>query len=144
MSEQIVLYGTPACGMVPRVFEVLDRFQASYQYVDISQDAGARERVIEINNGFASVPTLEFPDGSILTEPSQRELEEKLAALGLEAPSLSWSQRLAPFLESPLLRIVALGLALLGLVVGEIWLLALGLAVLILSLAFGWWRKRNL
>ena len=142
MSD-IVLYGSPVCGMVPRVLEVLNRAQASYQYVDISKDAEARERVREINSGFESVPTLEFPDGSTLTEPTLQELEQKLAALGLEIPTSSWSHWLVPLLVSPVLRIVALGSALVGLVVGEAWLLVLGLTVLVLSLAVGWWHKRT-
>ena len=143
MLEKTVVYGTPVCGMVPQVFSVLDRAQAPYQYVDISKDAEARQRVREINDGFESVPTLEFPDGSTLTEPSLRELETKLADLGLVAPPLSWSDRLALLLESQVLRFVALGLALIGFVARVPWLLIAGLVVLVLSLVVGWWRKRH-
>ena len=105
--SKIVLYGTPVCGMVPQVFSVLDRVQVPYQYVDIAKDAGARQRVREINEGLESVPTLEFPDGSTLTEPLQRELEIKLTDLGFKAPPPSWTDRLALLLESQVLRIVA-------------------------------------
>ena len=86
MSEKIMVYGSPVCGMVPPVRGVLDRAGASYEYVDISRDDVARQRVREINEGIESVPTLEFPDGDTLTEPSLRELEEKLAALCRPAP----------------------------------------------------------
>lgn len=143
MSEKILLYGTPICGMVPPVRRVLDRATASYQYIDISSDAEARRRVQEINEGLESVPTLEFPDGSTLTEPSLRQLEEKLATMGLQAPPLTWSHRLALLLESHVLRIVAIGLALVGLLSRQPWLLVFGLAILILSLGIGWWRKRK-
>lgn len=143
MSEKIMVYGTPMCGMVPPVRAMLDRAGAPYEYVDISRDAEARRRVLEVNEGLESVPTLEFPDGSSLTEPALSELEEKLAALGLQARPLTWSHRLALLLESPALRVVAIGLALVGLLVREPWLLILGAAILVLSLVVGLWRKRK-
>ena len=67
MSEKIMLYGTPLCGMVPPVRGVLDRAGASYEYIDISQDDVARQRVREINEGLESVPTLEFRFPDICT-----------------------------------------------------------------------------
>jgi mycoredoxin len=142
MSEKIMFYGTPVCGMVPGVRGVLDRAGASYEYVDISRDDEARQRVREINEGLESVPTLEFPDGSTLTEPALRELEEKLAALGLQARPPTWSDRLALLLESPVLLVVAIGLALVGLLGRQPWLIVFGLAILVLSLVAGWWRRR--
>jgi mycoredoxin len=143
MSDKIMFYGTPVCGMVPPVRGVLDRAGASYEYVDISRDAEARQRVREINRGVESVPTLEFPDGDTLTEPSLRELEEKLAALGLEARPQSSSDRLALLLESPVLLVVAIGLALVGLLGREPWLVILGIVIVVLSLVAGWRRKRK-
>jgi mycoredoxin len=143
MSDKIMFYGTPVCGMVPPVRGVLDRAGASYEYVDISRDTEARQRVREINKGVESVPTLEFPDGDTLTEPSLRELEEKLAALGLEAHSQTSSNRLAPLLESPVLLVVAIGLALVGLLGREPWLVILGIVIVALSLVAGWLRKRK-
>jgi mycoredoxin len=34
--------------------------------------------VERINKGFKSVPTIVFPDGTVLVEPSNAELEKKL------------------------------------------------------------------
>jgi mycoredoxin len=34
--------------------------------------------VVKINKGNRSVPTIVFPDGSVLVEPSNAELEKKL------------------------------------------------------------------
>ena len=107
MSEKIMFYGSPVCGMVPPVRSVLERSDASYEYVDISRDDVARQRVREINEGLESVPTLEFPDGDTLTEPSLRELEEKLAALGLQARPQTRSDRMALMLESPAILVLA-------------------------------------
>ena len=68
--------------MVPPVRGVLQRAQVEYDYVNIMEDAVGAAHVKEINNGNASVPTLVFPDGSTLTEPSTAVLQKKLAALG--------------------------------------------------------------
>ncbi len=144
MSKKIVLYGTPFCGMVPPVRSVLDRADADYQYVDISRNVEARRRVREINEGLESVPTLEFPDGSTLTEPALRELEEKLTALGLQVRPQVWSDQLALLLESQALRIVAVSLAIVGLLGRKFWLLILGLAILVVSLVASWRRRGTL
>ncbi len=143
MAETIVLYGSPNCGFVPSVRNMLEGTGASYQYIDISRDAEARRRVKEINGGFESVPTIEFPDGSTLTEPTARELAEKLATLGLQARPPSWGHRLALLLESPALRIAAISLGLVGLLFRTYWLFILGAAILALSLVIGWWRRRR-
>jgi mycoredoxin len=55
------------------------------QQISIDGDPEARSQVMTINNGYASVPTLIFPDGTTLTEPSFRQLRTKL---GLEQTSL--------------------------------------------------------
>ena len=83
-DEKLIMYGTPTCPMVPPVRGVLNRAQVEFDYVNIMEDATGSARVKEINNGNASVPTLVFPDGSTLTEPSTAVLRQKLEALGYE------------------------------------------------------------
>lgn len=82
MPQEIILYGTPVCPMLPPVIGLLKQAQIPYRYVNIHQDSAARARVREINHGYESVPTLEFPDGSTLTEPSTRALKARLEAEG--------------------------------------------------------------
>lgn len=89
MSEKIVLYGHPACPMLPPVWAMLKQAKVDFDYVNIHQDETGRQRVLEINSGYASVPTLVFPDGTTLTEPSAAKLREKLRKLGYEVPLLS-------------------------------------------------------
>jgi len=86
MSEKIIVYGTPVCPMVPPVRGMLSQSHVDYDYIDISKDSPSRERVRQINSGNESVPTIEFPDGTTLTEPSMGELERKLKTLGYEVP----------------------------------------------------------
>lgn len=81
MADKIILYGRRYCGQVYNTKKKFDEEGIDYEYIDIQQDPQAREYVRQVNNGFESVPTIVFPDGSILTEPSTKELEEKLASL---------------------------------------------------------------
>ncbi|MCC7060906.1 MAG: NrdH-redoxin, partial [Burkholderiaceae bacterium] len=46
----------------------------------ITHDDDAVELVMALNNGNRSVPTIVFPDGSILTEPPTSVLAQKLQA----------------------------------------------------------------
>lgn len=86
MTDRIILYGTPMCPMVLPVSGILRRAQAPFVYVDISKDETAKEVVRGINKGNESVPTLIFPDGSTLTEPSRAELQAKLQEYGFKDP----------------------------------------------------------
>jgi mycoredoxin len=49
--------------------------------VNIEQDENAAVRVMEVNGGNQTVPTLEFADGSALTNPSVAQVRDKLAEL---------------------------------------------------------------
>jgi arsenate reductase-like glutaredoxin family protein len=68
---------------------VLDQAHIEYDYVNIYADPMAAQRLREINRGCESVPTLVFPDGGTLTEPSRRQLQAWLKELGYPVP-LSW------------------------------------------------------
>ena len=80
-NQQITVYGTPWCGDCKRALRVLDQHRASYQYINIESDDRARSYVEQVNRGSQSVPTIIFPDGSILVEPSSSVLTQKLAGL---------------------------------------------------------------
>lgn len=73
-DEKITLYGTTWCGDTRRARKFLDEHQISYQWVDIDSDKNAEEYVKSVNNGNRSVPTILFPDGSLLVEPSTMDL----------------------------------------------------------------------
>lgn len=78
-TPEIVLYGTSWCPDCRRAQRVLELNGVTYKYVNIEHDEAAAEYVIEVNRGNRSVPTIVFPDGSILVEPSNLELQKKLA-----------------------------------------------------------------
>ena len=75
---EIIVYGTNWCPDCVRAKQVFARHNVSYTWIDIGQDEAGRKRVEELNHGNRSVPTILFPDGSVLVEPSNRELEAKL------------------------------------------------------------------
>ncbi len=78
ITGELVVYGTSWCGDCQRARRFLDRHQVAYRWVDIDQDAGARATVERLNRGQRSVPTIVFPDGSLLVEPSEAELAARL------------------------------------------------------------------
>jgi len=64
-----------------RAKSYFDSVGAPYEFIDISKDDVALTKVLEINHGMQSVPTIVFPDGSVLVEPSNAKLAEQLASL---------------------------------------------------------------
>ena len=80
----IIVYGARWCPDCHRARKILDRREIPYEYIDINRDAEARAYVEQVNNGNRSVPTILFPDGDILVEPSNSALNAKLDLVGLK------------------------------------------------------------
>ena len=127
--------------MLPPVRSQLRRARVPFDYVDISFDGPANARVRAINGGNASVPTLVFPDGTTLTEPSEPELEEALARLGYTSTRPTWQQTVLTGLENPIVRLFGVILLASGLL-GTGWNIVLAGAVLLgASLLAGWMNR---
>jgi mycoredoxin len=77
-DKKIVMYGTNWCYETRRARQVFDQNNIPYEYIDIDYDPDARKYVETVNHGYRSVPTIIFPDGSMLVEPSTMELSRKL------------------------------------------------------------------
>jgi len=78
--------------MVPPTVSLLKRGRVNFVYIDVTKDEAALQQLITLNNGYASVPTIVFPDGSKLTEPRQCELKAILKTLGYEILPSRWLQ----------------------------------------------------
>jgi mycoredoxin len=78
--EQIQVYGTRWCPDCARAKQVLNKLKIPFTWIDIEQDLEASAYVQKVNGGNKSVPTIIFPDGAVLVEPSNASLEAKLAA----------------------------------------------------------------
>jgi mycoredoxin len=76
----VTMYTTPWCGYCVRLKHQLDREGIAYTEVDIEEDAAAADEVMRVNGGNRTVPTLVFPDGTALTNPTAGQVKEKLAA----------------------------------------------------------------
>ncbi len=77
-TEMIKIYSTVWCPDCKRAKKFFGEQRIPYFNIDIEQDAEAMSYVEHINNGMRIVPTIVFPDGSILTEPSNAEIAQKL------------------------------------------------------------------
>jgi len=71
---KIKLYGAAWCGDCRRSKQFLDDNKIAYDYIDIEADSAAADEVARINKGMRSIPTIVFPDGQVLVEPSDEEL----------------------------------------------------------------------
>jgi thioredoxin reductase (NADPH) len=77
-NGDIIVYGTTWCPDCRSSKNFLGEHRIQYIWVDIEQDATAMAEVERLNHGRRSVPTILFPDGTILVEPSDEELATKL------------------------------------------------------------------
>jgi len=80
MSTELTMFSTPWCGYCYRLKSQLTREGISFEEVDIDQEPSAAAVVEEINGGHRTVPTLLFPDGTALTNPSLAQVRERLAS----------------------------------------------------------------
>lgn len=75
---KIKFYGATWCPDCRRSKQLLDEKGVEYDYINIDEVEGAAEEVKKINNGMQSIPTIVFPNGTILVEPSNTELQKNL------------------------------------------------------------------
>jgi glutaredoxin len=87
MSEKtepkIRIYSTNWCPDCFRAKAVMRRMKVDFTEIDVDKDKNGYQIVLEHNGGKRVVPTIIFPDGSVLVEPSNKSLAEKLIELGL-------------------------------------------------------------
>ena len=74
----ITVYGTRWCMDCHLAKHVLDKAGTAYEWIDIAEDDGAARKVAEIDGGLRRVPTIVFPDGRVLVEPSVSQLRHAL------------------------------------------------------------------
>jgi mycoredoxin len=130
MSDRILVYGNEYCPMVPPVRSLLKRAGVEVDYHSITFDRAARRTVMEINQGNASVPTLVFPDGSTLTEPTLAVLTARLESLGHTVAPETRLQRILLVLESPSILLFGVAFLAIGLIGSEPSLTIAGVALL--------------
>ena len=77
-KSELLVYGASWCPDCRRAKEFLGRQRIPYTWIDLESSPEETAVVEKINNGKRIIPTIVFPDGSILVEPSNDELADKL------------------------------------------------------------------
>lgn len=77
-GDRIVVYSTTWCPDCRRAKQFFGEQRIEYHNIDIEEDPEAMDYVEKVNQGKRIIPTIVFPDGDILVEPSNAELAEKL------------------------------------------------------------------
>lgn len=76
--QSITMYGASWCADCRRSKDLLGSKNVDYDFIDIDTVEGAADKVGEINNGYKRIPTIVFPSGKVLVEPSNVELSKVL------------------------------------------------------------------
>lgn len=76
---KIIMYVTQSCSDCKLAKAYFEANQIAFVQVNLEGDEEATEFVRQVNRGYQSVPTIVFPDGSILVEPSLQELRSKFS-----------------------------------------------------------------
>lgn len=77
-AKTIRMYGANWCPDCRRAKAFFGEHRVQFEYVDLDAQPDAIAEVERINNGMRSIPTIIFPDSSVLVEPSDAELADKL------------------------------------------------------------------
>lgn len=77
--SQIVMYSVDWCPDCKRAKFFFKRNNIPVIEVNVDADNQAEAFIKQLNSGSRSVPTIVFPDGSLLVEPSNEALQEKFS-----------------------------------------------------------------
>jgi mycoredoxin len=80
LAVTLTMYTTDWCGYCVRLKHGLEREGIAFDEVNIERVPDAAELVMQVNGGNRTVPTVVFPDGTAMTNPSIRDVKKKLAA----------------------------------------------------------------
>jgi mycoredoxin len=81
-TQNITVFTTSWCGPCRRLKMLMQAEEIPFTAVDIETDADAEDFVKQVNRGYAVVPTVLFPDGRTLTNPTLAQVKAQLAAAG--------------------------------------------------------------
>ncbi len=76
--SKITVYSTVWCPDCKRAKKFFGEHRVQYENVDIEENPKGIPFVEKLNKGMRVIPTIIFPDGEILVEPSNAQLAEKL------------------------------------------------------------------
>ena len=79
-SKSVEFYAAAWCGDCVRARALLEHYGVDFTYHDVDASDEDKAKAIELS-GRTNIPVLLFPDGSVLTEPSNPLLNGKLTEL---------------------------------------------------------------
>ena len=77
-SGELTMYTTTWCGYCVRLKKAMKAEGITWSEINIEEDPQAAQFVESVNGGNQTVPTVKFPDGSALTNPSIKDVKAKL------------------------------------------------------------------
>ena len=83
MSAPLTMYTTQWCAFCRRLKYQLARDGITMTEVDIERDPAAAEYVMSVNGGNQTVPTVVFPDGSVMVNPSALQVKKRMGELAI-------------------------------------------------------------
>lgn len=78
MEQALTIYTTSWCGYCIRLKRQLTAHDITFREINIEHDPEAARTVERINGGYRTVPTVHFADGTALTNPSLRQIQQRL------------------------------------------------------------------
>ncbi len=81
MAQPLTMYTTTWCAFCKRLKSQLARDGIEIAEVNIEEVESAAEYVMSVNGGNQTVPTVVFPDGSAMTNPSAAQVKQRLHEL---------------------------------------------------------------
>lgn len=94
-SERLIVYGHASCGSAIHLRRELEERQIPFEWRDVRTGPDEyRESLRRLTHGFLSVPTVIYPDGEVMIEPSLPQVLRRLGASpsGIEKV-LGWFRR---------------------------------------------------
>jgi len=80
-NQNIVMYGAMWCPDTLRAISFFNTHKIDFEFKDIDNNEENTKFVEETNNGMRIIPTIVFANGTILSEPSNAELERTIEKL---------------------------------------------------------------
>ena len=79
IPDVLTVYGASWCGDCRNMQRYLDAAGADYRYVDLGLDSAAQALLDAA--GYRAIPIVVTPDGTVLVDPSERELASAIKAV---------------------------------------------------------------
>ena len=78
-DTNLIIYGHDYCPQAQLLVAALSKYQVDYEWRDIMQgEPHFQDELRQLANGHLSVPTLIFPDGTVMVEPWPGKVLKKL------------------------------------------------------------------